>query len=294
MPVRRPANPPATASLSDEQAAQRCPSVRDHVGTAAEGESNRRRLLGRVRARHHPGGGPVPMLPPVPVSRKRKKKTSGSSGRPSGRTRSPMSQPGSDVAAPARDDRELARAFQGLAAYRDQVHRQRESRAATMATDLIADLARAVVDQPDIVVSDAVCERMGALLAEDAGSPLDVRVSPDHLAEATLAAAEASVEAALTGDHRTARRLARAVACAHRTDGRAAVPVPRRHRRDDHSAAGPAYRTGLTYHPERPRGDRAGAVDLGPVRQPLRRHRLDHDRRGACALVSVGYRRLRA
>ena len=137
------------------------------------------------------------MLPRVPVSRKRKKKTSGSSGRPSGRSRSPMSQPGSGVAAPARDDRELARAFQGLAAYRDQIHRQRESRAATMATDLVADLARAVVDQPDIVVSDALCERLGGLLAEDERSPLDVRVSPDHLAEATLAAAEASVEAAL-------------------------------------------------------------------------------------------------
>ena len=109
-----------------------------------------------------------------------------------------MSQPGSGVAAPARDDRELARAFQGLAAYRDQVHRQRESRAATMATDLVADLARAVVDQPDIVASDAVCERLGALLAGDAGSPLDVRVSPDDLAEATLAAADASVVAALT------------------------------------------------------------------------------------------------
>jgi hypothetical protein len=90
-----------------------------------------------------------------------------------------MSRQDAHVAAPARDDRELARAFQGLAAYRDQLHRQRKSRAATMATDLIADLARAVVDQPDIIVSDAVCERMGALLAEDAGSPLDVRVSDD-------------------------------------------------------------------------------------------------------------------
>ena len=109
-----------------------------------------------------------------------------------------MSQPGSGVAAPARDDRELARAFQGLAAYRDQVHRQRASRAATMAADLIADLARAVVDQPDIVASDAVCERLGALLADEAGAPLDVRAGPDHLAEATLAAAEASVVAALT------------------------------------------------------------------------------------------------
>jgi hypothetical protein len=66
-----------------------------------------------------------------------------------------------------------------------------------MATDLVADLARAVVDQPNIVVSDAVCERLGALLAGDERSPLDVRVSPDYLAEATLAAAEASVAAAL-------------------------------------------------------------------------------------------------
>jgi hypothetical protein len=109
-----------------------------------------------------------------------------------------MSQRGPEVAAPARDDRELARAFQGLAAYRDQVHRQRASRADTMAADLIADLARAVADQPDVVVTDAVCERLGALLAEDAGLPPDVRVSPDHLAEATLAAADASVLAALT------------------------------------------------------------------------------------------------
>jgi hypothetical protein len=141
----------------------------------------------------------VPMLPRVPVSRKRKKKKpSGSSGRSSVRVRSPMNQRGPEVAAPARDDRELARAFQGLAAYRDQVHRQRASRADTMAADLIADLARAVADQPDVVVTDAVCERLGALLAKDAGSPPDVRVSPDHLAEATLAAAEASVLAALT------------------------------------------------------------------------------------------------
>ena len=67
-----------------------------------------------------------------------------------------------------------------------------------MATDLIADLARAVADQPDIVVTDAVCERLGALLTDDERSPLDVRVNPHHLAEATLAAAEASVVAAFT------------------------------------------------------------------------------------------------
>lgn len=68
-----------------------------------------------------------------------------------------------------------------------------------MATDLLADLARAVADQPDIIVTDAVCERLGALLTGDERSP-DVRVSPHHLAEATLAAAEASVAAALTAD----------------------------------------------------------------------------------------------
>jgi hypothetical protein len=134
------------------------------------------------------------------VSRKRKKKKSGSSGRSSVRSRSPMGQLGPDVAAPVRDNRELARAFHGLAAYRDQVDTQRTSRAATMAADLIADLARAVADQPDIVVTDAVCERLGALLTDDERSPLDVRVNPHHLAEATLAAAEASVVAALTAN----------------------------------------------------------------------------------------------
>ncbi|MCY7340803.1 MAG: hypothetical protein LH603_02800 [Pseudonocardia sp.] len=82
--------------------------------------------------------------------------------------------------------------------YRDQVHMQRASRAATMATDLIADLAQAVAEQPDIVVTDALCERLGALLADDERSPGDVRIDPHHLAEAALVAAEASVVAALT------------------------------------------------------------------------------------------------
>lgn len=67
-----------------------------------------------------------------------------------------------------------------------------------MATDLIADLAQAVADQPEIVVTDALCERLGDLLADDERSPVDVRVGPQHLAEATLVAAEASVVAALT------------------------------------------------------------------------------------------------
>jgi AraC-like DNA-binding protein len=92
--------------------------------------------------------------------------------------RSPMSARGPDVAAAGWNDRGLARAFEGLAAYRDQIDKQRASRAAAMATDLIADLARMVADQPDIVVTDAVCERMGALLAEDRRSTIDDRVPP--------------------------------------------------------------------------------------------------------------------
>src|SRR4051812_6995652 len=137
------------------------------------------------------------MLPRVPVSRKRKKKP-GSSGRSSGRSRPPVSQPERAAAPAAWDDRELMRAFRGLAAYRDQADTQRATRAAAMATDLVADLAQAVVDQPDVVVTDALCERLGALLADDERSPVDIRVEPHRMAEATLAAAEASVGAALT------------------------------------------------------------------------------------------------
>lgn len=70
-----------------------------------------------------------------------------------------MSQQRSDGAAPTPNDRELMRAFEGLVAHRNQVD-TRETRATAMATDLIADLARAMADQPDIVLTDAVCERL--------------------------------------------------------------------------------------------------------------------------------------
>jgi hypothetical protein len=140
------------------------------------------------------------MLPVVPVSRKRKKKKKKSSGsdRSSGRSRYIATQRGSGVAAPARDLPDLAQAFQGLAAYRDQVDQQRMSRAAAMATKLVADLARAMTDQPDMIVTDAVCELLGAVLAEAERTPMDEPVGPHHLAEAIPVAAEAAVMAALT------------------------------------------------------------------------------------------------
>jgi len=137
------------------------------------------------------------MLTRVPVSRKRKKKPS-RSGRPSTRPGGSPRHPGVAAAASASDSRELAQAFKNLVAHRDQVETRRVSRAATMATELVADVATAAVDQPDVVVTDVVCARLGALLAEDERSPVDVRVGPDHLAEAALAEVETTLVTALS------------------------------------------------------------------------------------------------
>jgi hypothetical protein len=73
----------------------------------------------------------------VPVSRKRKKKKSGKSGGPHGRAS--VDRRGSAGAVSARD-RELADAFRGLAAHRNQLEMRRAERAAEMATELVADL----------------------------------------------------------------------------------------------------------------------------------------------------------
>src|SRR5689334_16046937 len=135
------------------------------------------------------------MLAEVPVSRKRKKKRSGRSGRSPARSRLDVQHRGGDG--------ELARAFQNLAAYRDQTDRSRTSRAATMAAGLVSHLTRAVIERPDLVVTDALCERLGALLSDDRDAPIDVHVDPGRLAEATLAAAEAAVTAALPNDEQT-------------------------------------------------------------------------------------------
>ncbi len=142
------------------------------------------------------------MLPVVPVSRKRKKKKKSSgSARSFGASRHITPQRGSGIDAPARGSSlsDVAQAFQGLAAYRDQLNQQRVSRAAAIATKLVADLAQAATDQPDMILTDAICERLGAVLAEAAErSTIDERVGPHHLAEAIPVAAEAAVMAALT------------------------------------------------------------------------------------------------
>jgi hypothetical protein len=66
-----------------------------------------------------------------------------------------------------------------------------------MATDLVADLVAVVADQPDMIVEDALCVRLGTVLGEEEQAPVDEGVGPRQLAEATVAAAAAAVEAAL-------------------------------------------------------------------------------------------------
>lgn len=130
------------------------------------------------------------------MSRKRKKKP-GKSGRSRGPVR--VDQRASSADFGGRDRHELADAWRGLAAYRDQVSARRGSLAAAAAEDLVADLVRLVADQPDMIVEDALCVRLGTLLGEAAQAPVDDRPGPHHMAEAMVAAAGAAVEAA-TGD----------------------------------------------------------------------------------------------
>lgn len=130
----------------------------------------------------------------VPVSRKRKKK-SGKSGRSVGRPQ--VDRRGSGVDVRAGDRHERADAWRGIAAYRNQLHAQRASRAAAIARDLVAELVRVVADQPDMIMEDVLCGQLGTLLGEAAQAPVDERVGPHHLAEAMVAAAEAAVMAAL-------------------------------------------------------------------------------------------------
>lgn len=133
----------------------------------------------------------------MPVSRKRKKKVKSGGKRSTGRPQQHANQRGPE-AAPAGNRTEVAQAFQNLAAYRADLDRQRSSRAAMLATKLVGDLARTTAEQPDVIVSDAACDRLGAVLAREEQSPVGEGVGPHHLADALPAAAEAAVTEALT------------------------------------------------------------------------------------------------
>jgi hypothetical protein len=130
------------------------------------------------------------------VSRKRKKKP-GKSGQPRKPTR--VDQRGSAAELSEHDRHELAEAWRGLTVYREQVNAGRRARAAAVATDLVTDLVAVVANQPDLIVEDAVCLRLGTLLSEAGQAPPDDRPAPSHLASALVTAAAAAVEAT-TGD----------------------------------------------------------------------------------------------
>ena len=120
------------------------------------------------------------------MSKKRKKKP-GKSGRSQGL------RPQSDLFRPAPDLGEQAAAFLGLSAFREQIGAQKDANAAALATDLVADLVKVMADRPDTIVEDALCERLGTLMTEARKAPVDERVSPLHLAEALVTAAEDAV-----------------------------------------------------------------------------------------------------
>ena len=132
----------------------------------------------------------------VPVSRKRKKKPG-----KSGHSRKPASvnqlgdRRGSAAVLGGQDPRALAEALQGLTAYREQIHAGRSSRAAAAAKDLVSDLVAVVANQPDVIVEDVLCLRLGTVLSEAEQAPLDDRPGPSHLAPALVTAAAAAVEA---------------------------------------------------------------------------------------------------
>lgn len=98
------------------------------------------------------------------------------------------------------DRRELEQAWQGLTAYREQVHAGRRSWAAAAATDLVTDLAAVVANQPDVIVEDALCQRLGTLLSEAEQAPIDDRPGPGHLAPALITAAADAVRATTDDD----------------------------------------------------------------------------------------------
>ena len=101
------------------------------------------------------------------MSRKRKKKSKAS--RPARVVRTQLPESGRSSGRAAQDNRELAQAFQNLMAYRDEIDTRRKSRAAEMATILVADLLLAIAEQPGIVVTDD-CANGWALRSPTTGS----------------------------------------------------------------------------------------------------------------------------
>ncbi len=110
-----------------------------------------------------------------------------------------MDQRGLGVDPGELDPRTLAEALRNLTAQGDLVRAQRASRAAVLATDLVADLVTVVANQPDVILADVLCLRLGTLLSEAEQAPMADRPGPSDMAQAMVAAAADAV-AATVGD----------------------------------------------------------------------------------------------
>jgi hypothetical protein len=157
----------------------------------------------------------------MPVSRKRKSRKSKSGPKPRR-----VTLPGIDGSAAE----ELARAFAGLADYRQQRDERRAGIAAEIAGPLVADLVELAPGRSDDDLEDELCRRIGSRLwAMDGLSP-DDSVGPETLGEAILAAADEAVRRALdtTADPQAPWRVLTVVA--------RILPYPLRQNADDLTA----------------------------------------------------------
>jgi hypothetical protein len=88
--------------------------------------------------------------------------------------------------------------FSTFTALQNEIAKPQVDRAAVLAAELVADVVRTVTEQPDLIVADVVCQRLGTVLHEAASAPVGQRVGQHHLAEALPIAAGDAVMAALT------------------------------------------------------------------------------------------------
>jgi hypothetical protein len=125
---------------------------------------------------------------PVPVSRKRKKKS-----RPSKR---PVR--GADLSGrPGPDDRGRRGVTDAFAEYRRGLDVHRASIAAAAATALVAELVESAPTWADSELEDELCARLGTRMWQFDNGSLDDHVGPNALAEAVITAAATTVGAAL-------------------------------------------------------------------------------------------------
>ena len=131
------------------------------------------------------------MLRPCLCRGNEKKKSSKSTNRSRNTTRVDLRGPGTSF---DQQQQILAEFWQSIGAEREQIEGVRATMAAVFATDLVADLVTALADQPDLIVADELCSRLGTLLATmEHDEPIIEQPGPNDMARAVVLAAENAV-----------------------------------------------------------------------------------------------------